>query len=265
MALVHCMYHSDILRRDSAFYALLPERMDMQPDTEPVPGNRYQVLYLLHGLTDDASAWLRKPAALELYAQARQLIVILPDAGCSFYTDMACGDAYFSLVAEEIPRVAGTWFPLSKEREDTFVAGYSMGGYGALKLALRRPERYAAAASLSGALDIQKSANAALAAGDSPFRPALVFKDPGALRGSDDDLFALVKRADKAALPALRLYCGEQDSHLGLNRDFAALCAAEGVAAPLSVTPGGHDWAYWDKTIQRVLKDLPLKGKPIRP
>jgi len=256
------MYYSEILRRDSAFYALLPERMDMRPDTEPRPGNRYQVLYLLHGLRSDASSWFRKTAMPELYTQEYQLIVILPDAACNFYADMAYGDAYFSLVAEEIPRVAGAWFPISKKREDTFVAGLSMGGYGALKLALRRPERYAAALSLSGALDIQSAVDFALGEKNFPLRPELVYKDPAHLRGSDEDLFALVKQADKAALPALKLYCGEQDGFLQTNQAFAALCAAEGIRVPLTVSPGGHDWGYWDMVLQQMLKDLPLKGNP---
>ena len=81
------------------------------------------------------------------------LIVIMPGAERSFYADMEHGYKYWTYISEELPSIMKSFFPISDKREDTFVAGLSMGGYGAMKLAFNHPERYAAAASLSSAVD----------------------------------------------------------------------------------------------------------------
>ena len=107
------------------------------------------MLYLLHGLSDDHTAWLRY-TSIERYATARGLAVVMPAVHRSFYADEAHGHAYWHFVSEELPAIVAAFFRLSERREDTFVAGLSMGGYGALKLGLHHPERFAAVASLSG-------------------------------------------------------------------------------------------------------------------
>ncbi len=130
---------------------LLPQRRPGDPqDNYQTP---FRVLYLLHGYSDDQTAWQRW-TSIERYAEGLNLAVVMPAAQNSFYTDMVHGGKFFTFLTEELPAVVHDLFPLSTERADTFVAGLSMGGYGAFKLALSRPDLYAAAASLSGALDI---------------------------------------------------------------------------------------------------------------
>ena len=113
----------------------------------------FPLLYLLHGLSDDHTAWVRY-TSIERYADAYGLAVVMPQVHRSFYTDQAHGGAFWTFLAEELPELVQRFFVVSARREDTFVAGLSMGGYGALRWALRRPGRFAAAASLSGALDV---------------------------------------------------------------------------------------------------------------
>ena len=134
----------------------------------------------------------------------------MPNGFRGFYTDMAHGYAYWTHLSEELPRLARAFFPLSEAREENFVAGLSMGGYGAFKLALRRPDMFAAAASLSGALDI---AGSAANAKSDVFREREltdIFGPLRAIAGSDNDLFALagklveVERPEAGALPMLR-------------------------------------------------------------
>jgi putative tributyrin esterase len=182
---------------------------------------------------------------------------VMPQVHRSFYADQAYGGRYWTFLSEELPALVGEFFRVSARREDTFVAGLSMGGYGAFRWALRQPERFAAAASLSGALDVTARRRS------RPEDPRLferVFGDED-VAGSPHDLHALLRGADPAALPALYLCCGTEDPLLGENEAFRDTCAAAGVPLHAEFSPGAHDWAYWDARIQDVLAWLPLRTR----
>ena len=240
MALIRCDFAAETLDLDTSMTVLLPERGAVPPP----------VLYLLHGLTDDHTAWTRW-TSIEQYADAKGLAVVMPQVHRSFYANEAYGMRFWDFLSVELPRVVHRLFRLSTRREDTFVAGLSMGGYGAFKWALREPERFAAAASLSGALDL-----AYLQARD--LRPhirelvARVFADR-VVAGGDDDLLHLVATADAAVLPRLMLRCGTKDYLVEQNERFAAACRDAKVTLDSALSPGDHDWAYWDEQIPVVL------------
>ena len=185
------------------------------------------MLYLLHGLTDDDTAWTRY-TSIERYAAAKGLAVVMPQVHRSFYSDEAYGGRFWTFLSEELPQVVGRFFRVSTRREDTFVAGLSMGGYGAFKWALRQPARFAAAASLSGALDVAYIQ-------EYDRRPhmreltARVFADR-ILAGGDDDLLHLVGHPDPATLPRLMLRCGTEDHLVAQNQRFVQACERHGVA-----------------------------------
>jgi len=257
MALLRVDFSSEALAVGTSMTVLLPERASTQiglvgHDTEAPP----PVLYLLHGLTDDDTAWTRY-TSIERYAAARGLAVVMPQVHRSFYADEAHGSRFFTFLSEELPAVVSSFFRVSTRREDTFVAGLSMGGYGALKWALREPTRFAAAASLSGALDV-----AGMQQHDD--RPHIVellgrvFGRP--LAGTDDDLLHLVAAAGDGALPRLLLRCGTEDPLLAANERFVAACREHNVDLDADFGPGAHEWGYWDTQIQAVLDWLPLKG-----
>jgi S-formylglutathione hydrolase FrmB len=255
MALLACDFFSEALSLSTSMTVILPQPTTTQigmtggAGTGPPP-----VLYLLHGLSDDDTIWLRR-TSLERYVAPLGLAVVMPQVHRSFYRDEALGGKYWTFVSEELPELVGRFFRVSQRREDTFVAGLSMGGYGALKLALRQPERFAAAASLSGALDV-----VALSRRPRPEDPTLWRRVFGGrvTGGGEDDLFALLRRADPAGLPALHVSCGTEDELLASNRRFVTACGAAGVSLSTSFGPGEHDWAYWDDRIQEVLAWLPL-------
>jgi S-formylglutathione hydrolase FrmB len=257
MALLTCRYSSDVLGLSTTATVILPQATSTQIG---MPGVRERealpVLYLLHGLSDDDSIWLRR-TSVERYASELGIAVVMPAAHRSFYTDQADGYPYFTHIAEELPEVMRSFFPLSDRREDTFVAGLSMGGYGALKLALRHPERFAAAASLSGALDV-----AASPAQDGPFLEAewrRTFGDAERARAQGDDLMELARTADPAAIPPLWAWCGTEDRLIEHNLEFRVLCASRGIRLDYSEGPGDHSWEHWDRLLPEVLAWLPLR------
>ena len=247
MALIRCDFFAETLELSTSMTLLLPDG-----DGPPPP-----VLYLLHGLTDDHTAWTRW-TSIERYAADRGLAVVMPAVHRSFYANEAYGMRFWDFLSAELPRVVSRYFRVSARREDTFVAGLSMGGYGAMKWALREPSRFAAAATLSGALDL-----AYIQQHDRrPHMRALVgrvFPDRK-VAGTGEDLLHLIKSADPAALPRLMLRCGSGDHLIKQNERFVAACASAGVPLDSAFAPGAHEWSFWDQHIQTVINWLPLRS-----
>lgn len=154
MALIHCNFFSEVLDLSCSMEVILPEPKRSANGTYE-KRRLSPVLYLLHGLSDDHTIWQRR-TSIEKYVNEMNLAVVMPAVDRSFYTDMWHGNRYWTYISEELPNVARFLFPISGAREDNFVAGLSMGGYSAMKLGLTYPDCFAAAASLSGALDVSQ-------------------------------------------------------------------------------------------------------------
>jgi putative tributyrin esterase len=256
MAHLRCDFFSETLSLSTTMTVILPQATSTQIGMTSV--NRAgppPVLYLLHGLSDDDTIWLRR-TSVERYVAPLGLAVVMPQVHRSFYTDEAFGGRYWTFLSEELPALVSSFFRVSASREDSFVAGLSMGGYGALKWALRRPDRFAAAASLSGAVDVERLR----VIGGRPEDPHLLARVLGdrLVSGTPDDLSWLVRQTEQAAMPALWVGCGTEDPLYSDNERFADTCRRVGVRVTTSFTPGGHDWALWDQEIQKVLAWLPL-------
>ena len=259
MILTQVNFFSNVLTLRCTMNVILPQRNPVEPQDKYKPP--FRVLYLLHGHSDDHTAWQRW-TSIERYVEGLNLAVVMPAIHNSFYTDMAHGGKYFTFVTEEVPAVAHDLFPLSTERADTFVAGLSMGGYGAFKLALSHPEQYAAAASLSGALDMRESVKEHDDPGNAAWLETMrnIFGDPDQFPGSPHDLFALAKKVSKSDLkPKLFQYCGTEDFLYADNLRFRDFVRPLGFDYTYEETPGNHDWIYWDRMIQKVLTWLPLQ------
>jgi len=255
LALFQGRIHSEVLGMQTTLTVILPEASGMDASSRP-----YQTLYLLHGLSDDDSIWTRR-TSIERYASKYHLAVIMPRVDLSFYTDMAEGERYWTFISEELPRICKSYFPLSAKREDTFVAGLSMGGYGAFKLALRKPEQFGAAASLSGALNVGKNIDEVLGKDERAIKFVKRVFGPEGAKGTDNDLLALLAQAasHKDSLPKLYQCCGTEDFLYQDNLVFRSACEKSGIPLRYEEGPGAHDWAYWDARIQDVLDWLPLE------
>ncbi len=260
MALIHCHFFSEVLGLSSAMMVILPQPTPSQIGMAGVArGDRHPTLWLLHGLSDDHTIWQRR-TSIERYVAPLGLAVVMPAVHRSFYTDMAQGYRYWTFIREELPAIARSFFPLSDAREDNFVAGLSMGGYGAFKLALSHPDRYAAAASLSGALDIVRTVHNHH--GDEAWQREMrmVFGDLDKVAGSPNDLFWLAEQVAKGPVqPRLYQCCGTEDFLYQDNLAFRDRALALGLDLTYEEGPGEHEWGYWDRMIQRVLEWLPLR------
>ena len=222
---------------------------------------RYPVLYLLHGLTGHHTDWLSR-TRLSGYAAEYRMIVVTPEGDDGWYTDSASvpSDKYESYFVRELMPDVERRFRTIEARGGRAVAGLSMGGYGALKFGLKYPERFALAASMSGAVSAASFRTGADIRSDF-IRRSLVqtFGEGDTETKRANDLFRLVRDlepARAAALPFLYLDCGTEDplQLLGPNRALADLFVERGVAHEYRQLPGRHDWAYWGQQVQEVLR-----------
>lgn len=255
MAFLDWHFFSDALGLSCSAHVLLPQPTIAQIG---MAGGKlratYPTLYLLHGLSDDHTVWMRR-TSIERYAAAKNIAVVMPAVGRSFYQDTAGGAKFWTFLSDELPALCERYFPLSTAREERFAAGLSMGGYGALRLALARPDRYAAAASLSGALDLSRRLREAGRPSSLVSRAEYVGIFGPALEAGDADLWPLAEKLGRsdAARPKLFLCCGTEDALLPESRAFRAHLDAVHLAATYEESPGAHEWGYWDAQIQRVL------------
>ena len=258
MALIRIDHTPETIKVNLPLNIILPDPGKMGC----VPVSERKVLYLLHGLSEDASAWQRY-TAIEALAAAYGLVVVMPSVGRSFYIDQPNGQEYFTYLTDELPQYLAEVFNLVPCRENTFIAGNSMGGYGAFKAALRYPERYAAAASFSGVLSL---AIFQLIPDDPRQREfTFLFGDLGKLVGSEHDPTVWLQRAvtNKSTLPRLFIAVSRQEDIYPLSGMFYTVCQSLGVQVDYHEEDGGHDWFFWDGQLRRfllaVLGPIPTK------
>jgi len=250
MALLETRFDSDVLALSLGMNIILPEHPDAW--NEPPA-----VLYLLHGLTDDHTIWTRR-TSIERYASNYPLVVVMPDVYNSFYCDMAHGSNYWKFISEELPAFIKRWFNVSRDPKNTFVAGLSMGGYGAMKLALGCPGQYAAAASIAGALDLAVHTDDEWDETRERIFKA-IFGDVQTVPGSENDLIYRLGKLD--TVPETKFYAcvGTGDYLYQDSLHFRDKAAEAGIDLTFEEAPGEHGWEFADTYIQRVLEWLPVK------
>jgi S-formylglutathione hydrolase FrmB len=232
MAFLQMELFSESIGMMTGVNVIIPERASDLPS----------VLYLLHGLSDDQSAWVRR-TSVERYAEGKNLAVIMPTTHRGFYTDMADGYNYWTYISKELPEKMHSIFRLSEEREKTFAAGLSMGGYGALKLGLRKPEAFAAVAGFSSAADMRR-----------PVSPSAEHKRIfGNDISAENDLFAIAEKLPVKDAPRIYMWCGTEDFLLDANRRLSSHLKDLGFDIDYSESAGGHQWERWDEQIKKAI------------
>ena len=222
-------FPSAALDRQVTYSVILPEK-----GTGP-----FAVLYQLHGRTDDHRAWLEQ-SNLVRHVASLPLIVVLPDGETSFYADIHPLARFERFVVDDLPAHVQRTFHVRAGK--AAIGGLSMGGYGAIRLGLTHPERYASIFAHSSRLP----ARAEL--------PNLSFcsgLDAGAIDALDVD--ALAARLDPNAMPRLAFDCGTEDPLVGDSRRFHEVLERHGVPHEYAEHPGAHTWEYWDRHVKDAL------------
>jgi putative tributyrin esterase len=227
MALCTIHFRSEAIQKHDTMQVIVPDG----------PGP-FPVLYLLHGLTCDY-AWWNRFLAVERLVADRGLMVVMPDTHRCFYVNdpRPGGFAYEDHLIQDVLGFVDRVFPTIRDRRGRAVAGISMGGYGALMLALRHPDLFVATANISGAL---------LFAHDTVHRDDNIPWLSQAMAPEEYDLWRLAERYAQGGPPlAIRCSCGAEDGLLGYNRDWSAHLTRLGIPHEYVEHPGAHDWTSW--------------------
>ena len=260
MALIQVNYLSKALFRTVPVNVIVPsDKISFETmDYLPAPEDGYPTLYLLHGLLGNYTDWV-SGTRIQRWAEDAGLAVVMPSGDNAFYVDgQAANNDYGTFIGEELPRVMRAMFPLSHRREDTFIAGLSMGGFGAIRNGMKYAETFSRIAGLSSGIHFFDPDFTSLAGEES------VFGDLVAAAKTDKNhhvVFEQLKErvaADEVEAPAFYLACGTQDSLMGVNRSFLADVEAAGFDVTWDEEDRGHDWDFWDSQIKKVIDWLPL-------
>jgi len=259
MSLLRIDYPSVIMNKYMGMHVIIPDEDRGFYDSE---GN-YPVLYLLHGYTDDYTKWTRM-TSVERYAAELGFAVVMPDGGKSFYTDMAYGDPYFTHITQEIPQYIKKMLPITKDPRYTFIAGLSMGGYGAMKIGLTYPQNYSAIGAFSGALLMAQTASQPISPDAQEWLQRLekdirlVFEDVNQIEQGPHDLVwlasELASSKKKALIPDIYLSCGVDDFIYDNTAYFKKHLETIGIEHHYYEGPGVHDWAFWDQEILKFMQ-----------
>lgn len=216
---------------------------------------RYPVLFLLHGLYGDYTNWTTH-TALQKYAAGFELIIAMPDANDSWYTNWATDpqQKYEDYIIKDFLAEIESHYRTTATRDTRFIAGLSMGGYGAIKFALKYPQLFSIAGSFSGAFDAPLRLDQA----QPNFSPQLmkVYGPANSKTRTDNDIYALIKRANPEAIPYLYMDCGTSDYFLGPDRAFVHGLPELKVHYEYRERPGKHDWVFWDRAINLFLHEV---------
>jgi len=234
MALIQAFFYSNSIQKQVGLYAIVPEGKK-----GPFP-----VYYLLHGLSDDYTIWQRR-TRIEWYVRDLPLIVVMPDGYRGFYTDNAQGPAYGLYMVDDLIDFVDRTFPSSGKRSGRCIGGLSMGGYGALRMALAYPDLFISANSHSGVAFPWED--------PSPERKLIFGAKP---HGSAHDLMSLAAKLKKNRKPAPQLLidCGTEDFLLKQNREMHARFDKMKLDHEYHEYPGTHEWDYWDLHVREALE-----------
>ncbi len=253
MAFARINYRSRSLEKASSVSVVFPD--------EPAIPRPWSVFYLLHGLSDDDTIWMRR-TSIERYVEGLPLAVVMPDGGRGWYTNAEIGYAYEDDLLKDVVGLIDRTFPVKAERSGRAIGGLSMGGYGAVKIGLKHNEMFASVNSHSGAVAILRD----------PFDnenlrdigPELTRIFGKNARGGPEDPFAIVEKLDHGRIPAVRIDCGKGDFLLDQNRAFHGHLESMHIAHEYEEFVGVHNWEYWDQHVQEAIafhvRNLKLKA-----
>jgi len=219
----------------------------------------YPVLYLLHGLFGRFDDWVERTGIVAQTAN-HDLIIVTPEGGDGWYSDSATAEheKYESyLICELLPEIEKRYRTIS-ERRGRAIAGLSMGGYGAVKMAIKKPDIYTFAASFSGVFDPTERSDDTPGFDWENLRPSILkaFGGTDCKQRVDNDLFKLIEGLPASSIPALPFFyfdCGDEDGFRQANQRLADAMTERGITHQFQIIGGGHDWEYWSGRVSKLL------------
>lgn len=253
MALVQFTYVSNALMRSVPVQVILPADK-LTPAGEYMPIKKYKTLYLLHGLWGSHVDWV-SGTRIQRWAEERDLAVVMPAGENSFYVDRpGFHTDYGKFIGEELVEMTRRMFPLSDKKEDTFIGGLSMGGFGAMRNGLKYYDVFSRIIALSPALHLFEGGPDPIAAflgrGEHDWED---------IKKSDvNPRWLIGQLKDYADKPEIYLACGDKDNLLPATKLYRKLLTDGGFELRCVEDAGGHEWDYWDRHIRLALDWLPL-------
>lgn len=257
MALIQVNYISHALQRTVPLQVILPVDK-LTPDGKLPAEKKFKTLYLLHGYLGNYTDWV-SGTRIQRWAEDHDLAVVMPSGDNAFYVDRpATGNNYGTFIGQELVEVTRRMFPLSRKREDTFIGGLSMGGFGAMRNGLKYHDTFGAVISFSGVLQLFEAIASAPEDYDLSFEKGLFGNLEQAALSDKNPTFLVKELANKQDLPKIYIACGTEDSLLPHSRKFKTLLESNGFDVTYEEGPGDHDWDFWDTYIKKVIDWLPL-------
>jgi putative tributyrin esterase len=240
-------FHSAALSRDIQYRVIFPAGANNS--------QKFPAVYLLHGGGGSFHDWSNYSDVAHFAEQG--LILIMPEGNESYYTNAVKRpqDRYEDYVVHDLISDVEAKFPAAPGRANRAIVGVSMGGFGAVNMALKHPDLFVFAAGLSSAIDVPSRPFSIKRIGQYRGHEA-IFGPWGSQTRHDNDPFVLVRSADPNRTPYLYLTCGEQEGLLPANRKFAALLAQHHFQYEFHTSPGGHDWNQWNSRLSEVFNSL---------
>jgi putative tributyrin esterase len=232
----------------------MPYRVILPPEYYATVNSRFGVIYLLHGVGGHFDNWTERTRVAE-YSDQHRLVIVMVEGGDGWYTDSISvpNDRYESyIVAELVPEIDRTFRTIA-ERKNRYIAGLSMGGYGAIKFGLKYPALFSVVGSFSGALAAAGGETYGGAAGRSI--PPVFGRNDSETRKAND-IYLMVRNLTSEKIkqvPFIYQACGTEDTFFANNRDFLALLVEKKVPHEYREQPGGHSWTFWDAQAKEFL------------
>lgn len=266
MALIQVSFMSKTLLRTVPLQVILPVDKFTMDDSDTREEKPFKTLYLLHGLFGSQVDWV-SGTRIQRWAEEKNLAVVMPAGENAFYIDQPeMGTMHGQFIGEELVDITRRMFPLSRKREDTYIGGLSMGGFGALRNGLKYHDTFGAIISLSGALHILENPEK-IQAGSIAYEEAY-FGDLKEAAKSDKNPAVLIRQLKEAkekdpstAIPEIFMACGTEDGLLTANRVYHERLENSGMHVSYHESAGAHTWDFWDEWIKKALDWLPLEEK----
>ena len=245
------------LQRRTSISVILPaDNINFLNDSEEIVPQPYRTLYLLHGLYGSDDIFLAN-TSIQKFAEDNGIAIVIPCGENSFYVDNEKAHAFYGeYVGQELLDITRNIFPLSDKREDTFIAGFSMGGYGAIRNGLKYSQNFSKIGMISAALITDDIVN--YTSDDNVLRSRQfyesIFGNLDELKGSDADPKALINNCDD--IPDIFMACGENDFLIDKNIDFYEFLKSNDVECEFVKAPGEHTWEFSERYIKEFIKRL---------